>query len=95
MRELPLPRTPDQAFLAGVCERLDELNRLLADIRDRLAAPSPPPAGGAEEVLTEPAPATASGGAELAEPARPGKRPKTRRPAAKKTAQTRAVKKET
>ncbi|WP_433329983.1 hypothetical protein [Spirillospora sp. CA-294931] len=63
MEELPIARNPDQRFMAGVCERLDRQNQLLADIRDRL----PTHDGGQ--------PVTAAATGEVTEPARPAVTP--------------------
>jgi hypothetical protein len=93
--ELPRPVTRDQTFLAEIGSLLARQNELLADIRDRLPAPSdsgrPAPSsdtgGGAGEVeLTEPArpavPAAGDGGTEpLTEPA-PASKPAARKPVA-------------
>jgi hypothetical protein len=65
MRDLPRPLTPDQMFMAGVCDRLDAQNTLLGEIRDRLgqgnddAPPAPDPDGPVPVELREPDPPAA------------------------------------
>lgn len=44
MTEGLTPRNPEQQFLQGICDRLDRNNELLADLCDRLPAPSGQPA---------------------------------------------------
>lgn len=99
MRDLPPPHTPDQFFMAGVCERLDAQNALLGEIRDRLGQsndatpPSTGPDGLVPVGLREPAVDQAAAGSEpqkieLREPdpavAAPNTNPRRRRTAAKK-----------
>ncbi len=72
MRDLPRPLTPDQLFMAGVCDRLDAQNTLLGEIRDRLgqASDETPPvefSGPRPVELREPEPAAAN----VAEPEPP------------------------
>lgn len=87
--------TRDQSFLAAIVARLDQQNAVLAEIRDRLPAPSEgqPDAdqagdnGTPQEVeLTEPAAPAQGETGPLAEPAQPAKRPPAKKPAAKTTA---------
>jgi len=79
MVALPVPRNPEQQFLAGICDRLDRQNALLADLRDRLPAP-------AEQPVTEPEDTGEPETVELIEPAQPAKKAPARKPAARKTA---------
>jgi len=88
MDALPTPRTTDHKFWAGVCERLDRQNELLADIRDRLPAQrerAGQPARGDVEITEPDTQDTLAGSVPLSEPATPTKRPRTRKPAEKKT----------
>jgi hypothetical protein len=95
----PTPRNPEQQYLQGIWDRLDRQNGLLADIRDRLPAPSEgqpvtdqaanaPGCGQPEEVeITEPATPPAPGkAAPLVEPDPPTKRPPAKKPTARKAA---------
>lgn len=102
MGDLPIARTPEQEFLAAVCQRLDRQNDLLADLRDRLPAPMggqpvpddrPPP----DEPVTEPdPPAAPENTVLLVEPSAPeapksapeARKQPARKPQAKKTTTT-------
>lgn len=88
MSALPNAITPEQEFLAGVCDRLDQQNELLAGIRDQLAA-SPqaqPVTAPAADAVGEGGTGQDGGVVELKEPAPPRRAKPAAKPAPRKTA---------
>lgn len=84
----PQPRTPEQEFLAAVCDLLDRQAVLLGDIRDRL------PARVAEQPVTDSGDLQTGPPAvvELREPDPPAApKPAARKPAARKPAASKST----